>query len=103
MRPKSAGVSSHSRVTSPSSFELLRDHADLAGLDVDLDERLFGGLGHPLVRGDERVRERLEHDLFGNAFLDRERGERLEHLGILHDFPFARVRVRFFECLLSER
>ena len=79
--------------------ELLRDHADLAGLDVDLDERLLGRFRHPLVRGDERVRERLEHDLFGNALFDRERGERLEHLGILHDFPFARARAWSFECL----
>ena len=37
--------------------ELLRDHADLAGLDVDLDQRLLGGVGHALVRGDERVRQ----------------------------------------------
>ena len=36
--------------------ELLRDHADLTGLDVDLDERFLGGVGHALVRGDERVR-----------------------------------------------
>ena len=73
--------------------ELLRDHADLAGLDVDLDERLLGRVGHPLVRGHERVRERLEHDLFGDALLDRERGKRFEHLGVLHDFPFARARL----------
>ena len=72
--------------------ELLRDHADLTGLDVDLDERFLGRFGHPLVRGDERVRERLEHDLFGNALFDRERRERFEHLRVLHDFPFARAR-----------
>ena len=64
--------------------ELLRDHADLAGLDVDLDERFLGRFGHALVRGDERVRERLEHDLFGDALLDRERRQRFEHLRVLH-------------------
>ena len=60
--------------------ELLRDHADLAGLDVDLDERFLGGFGHALVRGHERVRQRLQHDLFGDPLLDGERGERFEHL-----------------------
>src|SRR5207244_13637366 len=74
--------------------ELLRDHADLAGLDIDLDERFLGRLRHPLVRGDQGVGERLEHDLFGNALFDRERRERFEHLGVLHVFPFARARPR---------
>ena len=80
--------------------ELLRDHADLAGLDVDLDERFFGGFGHALVRGDERVRQRLQHDLLGDPLLDRERGERFEHLGVLHALapllargPLARGRA----------
>ena len=35
--------------------ELLRDHLDRAGLHVDLDERLLGRVGHPLVGG-ERAR-----------------------------------------------
>ncbi len=70
--------------------ELLRDHADLAGLDVDLDERLLGRFGHPLVRGDERVRERFEHDLFRDSLFDCERRERFEHLGVFHAAsPFA--------------
>ena len=75
--------------------ELLRDHADLAGLDVDLDERFLGGFGHALVRGDERVRQRLQHDLFGDALLDRERRERFEHLGIFHALR-SLARPRFF-------
>ena len=74
--------------------ELLRDHADLAGLDVDLDERLLGRVGHALVRGDERVRERLEHDLVGDALLDRERRQRFEHLGIFHASPLRSQRAR---------
>ena len=64
--------------------ELLRDHADLAGLHVDLDQRFFGRVGHALVRGDERVGQRLEHDLLGDPLLDRQRRQRFEHLGILH-------------------
>ena len=60
--------------------ELLRDHLDVAGLDVDLDQRLFGRVRQPLVRGHERVRERLEHDLLGDALVDRDRGEGLHHL-----------------------
>ena len=91
MRPKSAGVSSHSRTTLPSSSSSCAITLDLAGLDVDLDQRLLGRVGHALVRGDERVRERLEHDLFGDALLDRERGERLQHLGILHAGSLLRL------------
>ena len=64
--------------------ELLRDHVDLAGLDVDLDERFLGRVGHALVRGDERVRERLEHDLDRDALLALDVLERLHHLGV-HD------------------
>ncbi len=67
--------------------ELLGDHPDLAGLDVDLDERLLGGLGHALVRGDERVGERLEHDLLGDPLLDGQRRKRFEHLGIFTPSP----------------
>ena len=79
--------------------ELLRDHADLAGLDVDLDERFLGGVGHALVRGDERVRQRLEHDLFRDALLDGERRQRFEHLGISHDvFSFARALAASSAC-----
>src|SRR5262249_32387774 len=70
--------------------ELLRDDPDLAGLDVDLDERFLGGIGHALVRGDERVGERFEHDLLGDPLLDRERHQRLEHLRVLH--AVARLR-----------
>ena len=82
MRPKSSGVSSHSRDDVAVLVELLRDHADLAGLDVDLDQRLLGRVGHALVRGDERVRERLEHDLDRDALLALDVLERLHHLGI---------------------
>ena len=64
--------------------ELLRDHADLAGLHVDLDQRFFGRVGHALVRGHERVGQRLEHDLLGDTLLDRQRRQGFEHLGVLH-------------------
>ena len=70
--------------------ELLRDHADVAGLDVDLDERLLGRVRHPLVRGDERVRERLEHDLDRDALLALDVLERFHHFGI-HGFSSARL------------
>ena len=84
--------------------ELLRDHADLAGLDVDLDERFLGGVGHALVRGDERVRQRLEHDLFGDPLLDCERRQRLEHLGILHAFaPLLAAPAARLSLLASRR
>src|SRR5262249_61600325 len=63
---------------------LLRDDPDRAVLGVELDERFLGGIGHALVRGDERVGERFEHDLLGDPLLDRERRQRLEHLRVLH-------------------
>ncbi len=59
--------------------ELLGDDVDVAGLDVDLDQRLVRRVGHPLVRGHQRVRERLEHDLDGDALLALDRVERLHH------------------------
>ncbi len=75
--------------------ELLGDDLDVAGLDVDLDERLLGGVGHALVRGDERVRERLQHDLDGDALLALDVLERFHHLGI-HCVTFSRLlRPRF--------
>ena len=77
--------------------ELLRDHADLAGLDVDLDERFLGRFGHALVRGDERVRQRLEHDLFGDALLDaRARRALRASRGSSCSIPFARARACAF-------
>ena len=60
--------------------ELLRDHMDLAGLDVDLDERLVRGVGHPLICGDQRICQRLEHDLDGNALFALDRVERFHHV-----------------------
>ena len=62
--------------------ELLRDHLDVAGLHVDLDQRFLGRVGHALVRGEERVRERLEHDLDRDALLALDVLERFHHLGI---------------------
>ena len=59
--------------------ELLRDHLDLAGLDVDLDQRLFGRARHALVRRHERVGERLEHDLDRDPLLALDVLERLHH------------------------
>ena len=60
--------------------ELLRDHLDRAGLHVDLDQRFLGRVGHPLVGGEERVGQRLEHDLDGDALLALDVLERLHHL-----------------------
>ena len=70
--------------------ELLGDDVDVAGLDVDLDERLLGGVRHALVRGDERVGERLEHDLDGDALLALDVLQRLHHLGV-HRWAASRV------------
>ena len=60
--------------------ELLGDHLDRAGLHVDLDQRFLGRVGHPLVGGEERVGQRLEHDLDGDALLALDVLERLHHL-----------------------
>ena len=62
--------------------ELLRDHLDRAGLHVDLDQSFLGRGGHALVRGEQSVRERLQHDLDGDALLALDVLERLHHLGI---------------------
>ena len=62
--------------------ELLGDHLDRAGLHVDLDQRLFGGVGHALVGGEQRVGERLEHDLDRDALLALDVLERLHHVGV---------------------
>ena len=40
--------------------EFLAVHLDLAGVGVDRDDGFFGGGVEPLVRGDQRVRERVE-------------------------------------------
>ena len=64
----------------PLLVKLLRDDVDVAGLDVDLDERLLRGVRHPLVGGDERVGERLEHHLDGDALLALDVLERLHHV-----------------------
>ena len=82
MRPKSFGRVVPLAGDVALFVELLRDHLDVAGLDVDLDQRLLGRVGHALVRGDERVRERLEHDLDRDALLALDVLERLHHLGV---------------------
>ena len=95
MRPKSFGRVVPLLDDVALFVELLRDDVDVAGLDVDLDERLFGRVGHALVRGDQRVRERLEHDLDGDPLLALDRVERLHHLGVHgRSTPLGRARVR---------
>ena len=74
--------------------ELLRDHADLAGLHVYLDQRFLGRVGHALVRGHERVGQRLEHDLLGDPLLDRQRRQGFEHLWVLHALAPLLARAR---------
>ena len=80
MRPKSVGRVVPLAGDVAVLVELLGDHLDRAGLHVDLDQRLLGGVGHALVRGEERVGERLEHDLDRDALLALDVLERLHHL-----------------------
>ena len=68
------------RVTLPSSSSSCAITLIVAGLHVDLDQRLLGGVGHALVRRDQRVRERLQHDLDRDALLALDVLERLHHL-----------------------
>ena len=63
-------------------IQLLRDHIDLAGLDVDLDERFLGGIGHALVSGDQRIGQRFQHDLDRDPLLALNRVERFHHVAI---------------------
>ena len=62
--------------------EFLRNDANVAGLDVDLDEGFLGRARQALVRRDERVRERLEHDLDRDALLALDVLERFHHVAI---------------------
>ena len=80
MRPKSFGRVVPLLDDVALFVELLRDDVDVAGLDVDLDERFFGGVGHALVRGDEGVRQRLQHDLDRDPLLALDGVERLHHV-----------------------
>ena len=75
-RPKPAGVSSHSRTTEPSSAELLGEHADLAGLAVELDPGgVLRALGVP-VRGQQGRLDGLAHQLEGDVLLALEAAQR---------------------------
>jgi len=60
--------------------ELLRDHVDLAGLDIDLDQRFVRRIGHPLIGSDQGVRQRLEHDLDRDPFFALDRIQRFHHV-----------------------
>ena len=82
MRPKSVGVSSHSRMTDPSSSSSWATTADLAALGVDLDQRFLGGVGHPLVGGHERVGQSLEQDFEADPLLPFDDPEGLHQLEI---------------------
>ena len=75
--------------------ELLRDHVDLAGLDVDLDERFFGRVGMRLYAVTSAFASASSMISSEIPFLDRERRQRFEHLGILHAFSLARARGFF--------
>ena len=77
--------------------ELLRDDADVAGLGVDLDERFLRRVGQALVRGHQRVRQCLEHDLDGDALLALDVLERLHHVGVHRATSFC----CFFFALLG--
>ena len=65
--------------------EFLRDHPDLAALGVDLDERLLGGVGHPLVGRHERVGQSLEQDLEVDPLLPFDDPEGLHQLEVHPD------------------
>ena len=65
--------------------ELLGDDTDLAALGVDLDQRLFGGVGHPLVGGHERVGQSLEQDLEVDPLLPFDDPEGLHQLEVHTD------------------
>ena len=82
MRPKSFGVSSHSLHDVAVLVEFLAVDADLAGVRVDRDEGLLGGVRLALVRRDERVGERLEERLDGDALVARDLLQRVEELEV---------------------
>ena len=82
MRPKSVGRVVPLADDLPSSSSSCAITLDVAGLDVDLDERLLGRVRHPLVRGDQRVGQRLQHDLDRDSLLALDVLERLHHLGV---------------------
>ena len=79
--------------------ELLRDDADVTGLGVDLDQRLLGRVGQALVRGHQRVRQRLEHDLDRDALLALDVLERLHHVGVHRATSFCFFFSFFFARL----
>ena len=75
IRPKSEGVSSHSRTTSPSVAELLGEDGDLTALAVDVHAHVLGrAVGVP-VGGDQRRLDGLDHRVGGDALLPLDRLE----------------------------
>ena len=67
--------------------ELLAVDADLTRVGVDGDEGLLGGVGQPLVGGDERVGQRLEQGLDRDPLVPGDLPQRVEELevGLAHD------------------
>ena len=62
--------------------ELLGVDVDLAGVGVDRDDGLLGGLGHALVGGDQGVGQSLEEGVDGDALLPLDDLEGLHELEI---------------------
>ena len=65
--------------------EFLRDYAELHGVGVDGDPRVFVGVGHLLVGGLQRVGESSKERVDGNPPLDGQRLKRLQHLVVHQD------------------
>ena len=74
--------------------ELLAVDADLAGLRVDRDDRLLGGVRASLVGGDERVGQRVEQRVDRDALVPGDLAQRIQELEVrlahrVVTFPFA--------------
>ena len=69
--------------------DLLREHAELERVGVDRDPRVLVRVLAALVRGLERVGQRAQEGVDGDASLRREHLERFHHVQVAHELAFA--------------
>ena len=77
----------------PVLVEVLSIDEDLAGVRIDRDPGLFGRAGCALVGGHERVGERVENGLCGNALLSLEELQCIQQVVIHRLSPTRSCRV----------
>ena len=105
IRPKSSGVSSHSRIDVAVLVELLAVDADLPRLGVDGDDGLLGGARPALVGGDQRVGQRVEEGLDRDPLVARDLAQGVEEfeVGLAHGVATFFLPAGFLAAARGER